>query len=225
MINISVKSEKICLQCNQTHKYPPCGVLELNKNNELVNILNCDYKASKTQNLIVCPVNAIKPMKFGININQESCIACGICSGNCSYGNIELIDEVKEEKAYPLFSSSLLHVASFLKSKLNNEYVISTEVKSEGNARNKRIDIVVDNTKTTYLLKILSGKPTTSKYERDYEKILKNISEVSHSKKIELIYLYIDCSSLKNLDEIEISNKTYKVNKVSIENLISIFIN
>lgn len=221
-MGIQVKSLETCRECIKKSEFPPCGVNTFYKSGELKDILVGNFRDSRKQDYIVCPVDAVKPVGQEVEFINEKCISCGLCINKCPYENIEL-ESLDEEKVYKFIKNNILQIASFLKSSLETNYEIFTEVKTEGNARNKRIDIVVNTSKTAYLLKLFSGKPTSGKYERDYERILESSLKENQSKNVELIYLYLDNTGIDISNQIEISNKEYLVHKVSLENLISIF--
>lgn len=222
MMNIQLESFETCKKCIKINKFPPCGVIKFYKGGELKDILNGNFRDSKEQHFFVCPVDAIKPLGNGMQFLSDKCISCGLCVNKCPYGNIKL-ENFNKGKIYNYIKSNILQIASFLKTSFETNYEIFTEVKYEGNARNKRIDIVIKSSKTTYLLKVLTGKPTRGKYERDYEKILASVVKDMNIKNIGLIYLYFDNSSINLSNKIKILNNEYIVLRVSLENLISIF--
>lgn len=216
-MDIKVKSLETCKECIKENKFPPCGVNTFNKGGELKNILIGDFSTSKKQNFFVCPVDAIKPNGQGVNFTKE-CISCGICTNKCPYGNIEVANRLGENVLYKYLDNILL-VASFLESSLGNTYEISTEVKAVGNARNKRIDIVVSNNQKVYLIKVLSKLSSIGKYERSYKDML--VETKVQNSNIEVVFLYTEEEGVHEYTLKELGGNSIKFSHISIDQIRS----
>jgi NAD-dependent dihydropyrimidine dehydrogenase PreA subunit len=222
-MSIEVKSTDKCFGCVKKHSFPPCAVNEFRKSGDFIDIIDGNAQNSKTQNFLVCPVDAIKSKGEGVVFKNNLCISCGLCIQNCPYDNIKLTELVKEENIYPHLTNNVLQIASYLRSKLDDEYEIFTEVKAEGNARNKRIDIVVTGNNKVYLIKVLSTEASGSKYQRDYEEILNKIVNIRKDKIFEVVFLYCKQEGIEKQWQYDINGKNIKINNISLEYLQQLF--
>src|SRR5699024_11490650 len=85
---------------------------------------------------------------------DDVCISCGLCVSKCTYDNMYSAKDFVEELIYRNLKNDVLKTTSFLRSKLSDKFEVLTEVKADGNARNKRVDIVINFTNKIYLIKV-----------------------------------------------------------------------
>src|SRR5699024_11181153 len=139
---------------------------------ELENVRSDDFRTSRLIKYVVCPVDSIKTNKNSVVILDDVCISCGLWVSKCQYDNMYSAKALVAELIYKNLKNAVVKTTSFLSSKLRDNFEVLTEVKADGNARNKRVDIVINFTNKIYLIKVLSSFKALGKYERSYSDIL-----------------------------------------------------
>lgn len=216
-MTIQFKDKETCISCIKKNELPPCGVNSFRKGGELEDVILDDFKTSTIINYIVCPVDAIKPIKTGVKILNDVCISCGLCVSKCPYDNMYSAKDLVEESIYKNLKNDVLKTTSFLHSKLGDKFEILTGVKADGNARNKRIDIVINFTNKIYFIKVLSSFKALGKYERSYSDILKH--QTKTNREIEVVFLY--CEERESLESVfkDVNEELYKFTHISIDRI------
>jgi len=216
-MTIQFKDKETCISCIKKNGLPPCGVNSFHKGGELENVMLDDFRTSTLINYIVCPVDSIKPNKNGVEILDDVCISCGLCVSKCPYDNMYSAKDFVEELIYKNLKNDVLKTTSFLRSKLSDKFEVLTEVKADGNARNKRVDIVINFTNKIYLIKVLSSFKALGKYERSYSDILAH--QTKTNREIEVVFLY--CEERESLKSVfkDINEELYKFTHISIDRI------
>ena len=153
-------NNNFCVGC-QGEKQPPCAI------KDIFNGITLNEVISKTRNssskYLVCHKNAIKIGEDSIIIS-EKCDSCGLCRISCCK---QLNKEYDRKIERPIFAE--LGKLNILLTNIFTDTFVATEVKTEGNFRQKRIDAVVGKEDSIALIKILTNVDKYNFYHRSYE--------------------------------------------------------
>lgn len=152
-----------CVGCPGV-KQPTCAIKDIFNGITLNDII------SKTKNpaskYLVCHKNAIN-IDDGSLIISEKCDSCGLCKISCC----KLMEKDYDKKIEkPIFAE--LGRLNILMSNIFPDAFVATEVKTDGNFRQKRIDAVIGKDNSITLIKVLSNIDKYNFYHRSYEKIM-----------------------------------------------------
>lgn len=146
-------------------RYPPCAIFNIISASSLKDII-LGNKLKSTP-FPVCHKNAQK-----INNNKiaqtEGCDHCFLCSYLCVNSTNKTAPSVILEK---LLFSELSRLNMYLQTAIPSA-VVGSEIKAKGNAREKRIDVVIKKNRTIYLIKVLSDLNKLPFYSRSYNDLL-----------------------------------------------------
>lgn len=155
-------NNNFCTGC-KGEQQPPCAI----KN--IINGITLNDVISKTKispsKYLVCHRNAIKLEDDSIIIS-EKCDSCGLCKISCCKQLSKEYDKMIES---PIFAE--LGKLNIFLTDIFPEAFVATEVKAEGNFRQKRIDAVVLKEDTITFIKILTNLDKYNFYHRSYEEI------------------------------------------------------
>ena len=141
-------NKDFCVGCEPGTK-PTCAIYKIISSTDMDSFLHAE-KQKKTD-VLVCHCNAQEMKNNYLNI-KDNCDECILCQLACSKVSNESKFDEKLEKI--LFSN--LNLLNIYLSEMCKECKIGSEIKSFGNYRQKRIDIVIQKDKTIYLVKVLS---------------------------------------------------------------------
>lgn len=156
----------LCNTCN-FNGFPECVMYNIIDSVSLDDIIN-NHDLKKTPYL-VCKSNAqlIENGKMNIKTN---CNHCNLCKYICKFKNSDYsVDEKLLINDIPRLN---IYLDTFLKS-----LQVATEVKANGNFRNKRLDLVVRHNKNIILIKVLTNIDKYGFYMRSYTQVVKEYSE------------------------------------------------
>ena len=176
-----------CIGCTFTH-YPSCAIQNIVSSVDMDALLN-NHQFKKIM-FPVCHKNAQSINENKI-IKNSSCDNCMLCEAICPFLDSHNTLNVDTEH---VALSNLNRLNILIKNILPNA-LVATEVKAKGNAREKRVDLVIRKDKTIFLIKVLSDTDRYSFYYRSYEDI-KNYYEARYKEYT--IYFYILIPSWKN---------------------------
>ncbi len=151
--------------CIYNSKNPRCAIYEIISQPNLEDIL-INKTINKTP-FPVCHQNSIKITQAAIKI-QENCNNCQLCQIACHQRIIPNLDYSILEKSI----GNNLNRINILLSSISKNIIVASEVKSKGNYRNKRIDLLIKNRETVLLLKVLEHQDKYNYYSRSYHEII-----------------------------------------------------
>lgn len=161
-------NKNFCPGCDAHSSIPGCAITLIPSNVYLEDILA--NKGLQSQESFICHKNAQEINENKMNI-LSNCNECGLCLLACPY----LMQQPKEE----LFNSNLERVilndlgkASILFHCLFPDYQVASEVHVKGNFRTKRIDIVIKDDSSVYLIKLLKNTDKVPFYHRSYTEVI-----------------------------------------------------
>ncbi len=165
-------------------------------NVEIESFFSNNKKVIKDKKIFLCPVNAL-----GIEGNRvfkkENCICCNLCE-------LKYIKTENINSAVPTISDYFLtdikRLCLVLKYLISN-VTVACEVKTQGNYRNKRVDIVYKKDNIIYLMKVLSDFNSYNFYKRSYNEIADYLLEEYPNFTTQLIILVTDEFSHKSTEE------------------------
>ncbi len=151
-----------CTGCEHAAGFPPCAVAKITSGITLKEFLtgrkhgNVEYP--------VCHKNAVQLAGDKITVS-ESCDSCNLCKAAC----VHKPRDIQVNDAVVLKNCSLANIAL----SLQKTYAVGSEIKAEGNSRQKRIDLVLKKPgdKQVLLIKILTGTQKLNFYLRSYQDI------------------------------------------------------
>lgn len=138
-----------CVGCESMIQ-PMCAIYKIISSIDMDSFLNSIQQ--KKVDVLVCHCNAQEVKNNHLSI-KDNCDECNLCLLTCLKTSDEKMFDEKLEKI--LFSN--LNLLNIYISKMCKTCKIGSEIKSFGNYRQKRIDIVIQKNKTVYLVKVLSG--------------------------------------------------------------------
>lgn len=143
---------------------PPCLVFKILRNNSIEDLLNKN-KFLTVDNLVChkCAQDIVED-KIVILENCDECMLCKICCPNFLNSNI-VSSQIEKAIFSNLVSACIYFTAT------NPNLMICSEAKAVGNFRSKRIDLVIKQNKTVYLIKVLKNFDKSSFYLRSYENV------------------------------------------------------
>ena len=173
-------NNNFCVGC-QGEKQPPCAI------KDIFNGVTLNEVISKTRNssskYLVCHKNAIK-IEDGTIVISEKCDSCGLCKVSCCMQPNKEYDS-KIEK--PIFAE--LGKLNILLTNIFAEAFVATEVKTEGNFRQKRIDAVVGKEDSIVLIKILTNIDKYNFYHRSYEEVVEEYKNKHPELKMDIAFI------------------------------------
>ena len=158
-----------CIGCKFS-QFPNCAIQSIITATPLEDIIS--GKRVKNVMYPVCHKNAQR-IDNGTMIVGDTCDNCMLCEVLCV--NHEGIVSCTGALEKTIFSD-LNRFNMYLKQRLGH-CIIGTEIKAKGNAREKRIDIVVKKDRTIYLVKTLSDIDKTPYYSRSYMDLVNYYTE------------------------------------------------
>ena len=171
-----------CIGCTFS-QFPNCAIQSIITATPLEDIIS--GKRVKTVMYPVCHKNAQR-IDNGMMVIGDTCDNCMLCDVLCIKSNVVVSCTGTTEKT---IFSDLNRFNMYLKQRLTH-CTIGTEIKAKGNAREKRIDIVVKKDSIIYLVKMLSDIDKTPYYSRSYMDLVDYYTEHHNGytfKKIVLI--------------------------------------
>ncbi|MBO5316647.1 MAG: hypothetical protein J6B48_09505 [Clostridia bacterium] len=152
-----------CIGCSFEH-YPCCAIQSIISAVDIDAIF--DDKPHKEIKYPVCHKNAHSVNENKI-VKNGSCDNCMLCEIVCPFLDIPNVVSLDTEH---IALNDLNRLNILLKSLLP-ETIVATEAKVKGNAREKRVDLVVKKDKYIFFIKVLSDIDRYSFYSRSYEDI------------------------------------------------------
>ena len=147
------------------NNFPTCAISNIVSASSLNDIL--EGKKLKTSLFPVCHKNAQRIVDNKIT-KTDACDNCSLCNYLCVSASNNLTPYAVSEK---LLLSDLSRLNMYLQKAIPSA-VVGSEIKAKGNAREKRIDIVVKKDSTIYLVKVLSDLDKIPYYSRSYNALL-----------------------------------------------------
>lgn len=169
-----------CTTC-LNEKIPVCTAFDITTSVTVDMLLN-NTTLNKTKYL-VCHKNA-QSINLGVLNRNEKCDECGLCKIACK-NNLRIEYNSKIEKSV---LSDLGRLNIFLSS-IYEEAKIATEVKTNGNFRQKRIDAVIVFKNNIILVKVLNNLEKYQFYKRAYDDIVSNYIKTYNDYRISNIFL------------------------------------
>ena len=160
----------ICKGCTFV-QYPPCAIQKIYSASNIDDVIQ--GKPLKQIMHPVCHLNAQKLLDGRIECGDE-CDNCGVCLLLCETQTSSDIDDSKLEKI--IFSN--LNRLNIVFAALLPHCIVVTEAKSKGNAREKRVDLVIKNGKHVFLIKTLTDIDKYPYYNRSYNDIKEYYSSI-----------------------------------------------
>lgn len=153
-----------CIGCEG---YPSCAIFGIANGVLLSDIINeCLLKKIQYP---VCHKNAQK-IESGKMVTGPGCDGCTLCRIACSKSESVAIDFRAVEKSV----LSDLGRLNIFASSLNKNAVAATEVKTYGNFRQKRVDLVIKHGNSIFLIKVLQNLDKYNFYYRSYDEIIRD---------------------------------------------------
>ncbi len=173
-------NNNFCVGC-QGEKQPPCAI------KDIFNGITLNEVISKTRNssskYLVCHKNAIKIGEDSIIIS-EKCDSCGLCRISCCK---QLNKEYDRKIERPIFAE--LGKLNILLTNIFTDTFVATEVKTEGNFRQKRIDAVVGKEDSIALIKILTNVDKYNFYHRSYEEVMEKYKNKYPEMNVNIVFI------------------------------------
>ena len=184
-----------CTGCDSI-KHPQCAIFKIINTASLKDILdNIELKAYQ---YLVCHKNAQK-IESGRLISQTKCDYCMLCQIACNKVNSCAIEIVNIEKLEKSILNDLGRLNIYASS-LNPNSIVASEVKAEGNYRQKRIDLVIKGDTSVVFIKVLQNLDKYNFYYRSYEEIVNGYKELYPE-------MYFFCKTLVSSDKKERANQ------------------
>ena len=152
-----------CTGCDSI-QYPQCAIFKIINTASLKALL--DGKDLETNPYLVCHQNALK-IESGKMISLSKCDNCMLCKIACNKISSCTIEIGDIEKSI-LNDLGRLNIYA---SSLNPNSLVATEVKADGNYRQKRIDLVIKKNTSVVFIKVLQNIEKYKFYYRSYEEI------------------------------------------------------
>ncbi len=165
-------NKNFCPGCDTSYNTPECAIRLIPINAYLEDIIT--NKSLKLQEVLICHKNAqaIKKNKMKILPN---CDDCALCLLSCPYINLQHKDELLNFNLEEVIFKDL-DKACILFQRLFPEYQVASEVHVNGNFRTKRVDIVIKNGSSIYLIKLLKNADKFLFYRRSYKEVINQYS-------------------------------------------------
>lgn len=173
-------NNNFCTGC-PGEKQPSCAIREI-YNGITLNEVISKVRTSSLKYL-VCHKNAIKIREDSIIIS-EKCDSCGLCKVSCC-NQVEKEYDKKIEK--PIFAE--LGKLNILLGNIFVDAFIATEVKTEGNFRQKRIDAVVGKENSITLIKVLANIDKYNFYHRSYEEVMEEYKNKHPEMNVDIVFI------------------------------------
>lgn len=164
-------NRNFCKGCEQNLCSPNCAI-RLAPNNTYIEDMINNSKLSYLENF-VCHKTAQELSNGKLSI-QAACDDCGLCYISCPH---------TREDYTPFFTTKLEKVffndfgrASILFQSLFPNALVATEVQVKGNFRTKRVDLVIKDSNTFYLIKLLKTTDKVPFYTRSYNEVIEQYS-------------------------------------------------
>lgn len=145
--------------------FPTCAISNIVSASSLNDMIGGNKL--KISRFPVCHKNAQKIVDNKI-AKTEVCDNCALCDYLCVNASDNVTPYVVSEK---LLFSDLNRLNMYLQKAISSA-IVGSEIKAKGNAREKRIDIVLKKDCTFYLVKVLSDLDKTPYYSRSYNAML-----------------------------------------------------
>lgn len=171
----------ICKGCTFA-QYPPCAIQKIYSASNIDDVIQ--GKHLKQIMHPVCHLNAQKLLNGKIERSKD-CDNCGMCEMLCDMEAASGVDYSKIEKI--IFSN--LNRLNTVISALLPSCVVVTEAKSKGNAREKRVDLVIKKGSNVYLIKMLTDIDKYPYYFRSYTDIKKYYQSIYNGISFNIITL------------------------------------
>ncbi|WP_317368351.1 hypothetical protein [uncultured Tyzzerella sp.] len=182
-----------CVGCPGIQQ-PLCAVKDIYNGITLNEVIS---KAKKSASkYLVCHKNAIK-IENGAMVITEKCDSCGLCKISCS-NQLEKEYDKKIEK--PIFAE--LGKLNIFLSNIFSDALVATEVKTEGNFRQKRIDAVIGKENSVILIKVLANVDKYNFYHRSYEEVMKEYKNKYPELGINIVFIVPE-SKIKKARQLE----------------------
>lgn len=152
-------------------KFPNCAIQSIITAISLEDIIT----GNSTKNTLypVCHKNA-QSVTENIMTKGSLCDECHFCNALCINNEFKFSCDETIEK---IIFSNLNRFNMYLKRMLS-KCIIASEVKAKGNAREKRIDIVIKKDHIIYLIKVLNDNDKIPYYSRSYTESTEYYSSV-----------------------------------------------
>ena len=162
-----------CIGC-ETFSKPTCAIYSIISSIDIDSFL---FKSNlKKTDVLVCHKNAQEIVNSHLNI-KNICDNCGLCRITCS----RITDTISISDKLEIILFSNLNLLNVYFSKVFAQCKIASEVKSFGNYRQKRIDIVIKKKQKVYFIKVLSDlnkhRFYMDSYNEQAEEYNKNIKD------------------------------------------------
>lgn len=153
-----------CTGCSFS-QFPECAIQSIVTATALENIMIGTNV--KTTLYPVCHKNAQNIHENRL-VKGASCDGCLFCDALCV--NYESNEETSQALEKIVFSN-LNRFNMYLKRRLA-QCVVGTEIKAKGNAREKRIDVVIKRNSVLYMVKVLADNDKFPYYSRSYAELV-----------------------------------------------------
>lgn len=148
--------------------YPDCVFYNIINSISLEDMLNNDHLPKKSY--LVCKNNS-QIIKNGKLIINESCNNCNLCKFVCTY-------KADQYKVDENFLINDIHRLNIFLDVILEKCIVGTEIKANGNFRNKRLDIVIKHKNNIILIKVLTSIDKYGFYMRSYKQVANEYKEL-----------------------------------------------
>lgn len=175
-----------CIGCDSLEGVlPECTVAKITTMISLDAFLNDNF--SPNTRYPICHNNAQKIAngKLVVSDKCDSCRLCYIACPKTEKNHLDLIgindeDILKDTNMTNIVVKYLLGVS------------VASEIKAKGNARQKRLDLVIKVNENVYIIKILRSVVRTSFYHRSYEEAICEYVKYYPNLKFNILFLTTD---------------------------------
>ena len=197
-------NKDFCIGCEPETR-PTCAIYKIISSIDMDSFLHTINQ--KKTDILVCHCNAQEIKNNHLNI-KDNCNDCNLCLLTCS----KILDEnfFNEKLEKILFSN--LNLLNVYLSEMCKKCITGSEIKSFGNYRQKRIDIVIQKDKTIYLVKVLSDLNKYRFYMDSYNEQVETYNSTFDD------YNFVALQLVKQ-NEFSIANKK-NLNVITISDLI-----
>lgn len=153
-----------CTHCGA--QTPACAIVSLSCGDALERIAHCQL--SRQQAYPVCHNNAMQLDGESLRI-IENCDDCGLCQITCP--GCSFVPTKSDLAALEPVVLQSVHRLAILINGLYPDSIAACEGKARGNARTKRIDLVIRHGNQLLLVKVLTKLEKLSFYHRSYQEV------------------------------------------------------
>lgn len=142
---------------------------------ELKSFIKNQMEFINLNKIFICKFNALDEKSKNVLFKNSNCTNCGLCDLKyCSLNN--KWKNLNSNYNFDLLLKSLPHISILIKYLYPN-LSVATQVKTIGNSRDKRLDLITLNNSNLYIFKVITNTSKIDFYYRAYTNILNYISD------------------------------------------------